>query len=173
MHGSYLRKYPVPLRIARAYCRKGHTTFSLIPDFLASQVPGTLEEIEEAVATFESSTTMTAAADAVRPVEISVVTGEPVTLEAQLRWLARRIKWVRATLLTVIGLMPELFLGVAPTVTAFRAHLKTDSVLVELRRICGPRLEYLPCPVGLAHRPKRGKTSCGGAQQSMYPDRPP
>jgi hypothetical protein len=173
MHGSYLRKYPVPLRIARAYCREGRTTFGLIPDCLASRVPGTLMEIEEAVATFESSTTLSEAADAVRPVEISVVTGEPITLEAQTRWLRRRVKWVTATLLTVVGLLPERFMGVAPTVTAFRSHLQSDSVLVSLREICAQRLEYLPCPVGLAPRSARGKTSEDMAQQSMCPALPP
>lgn len=66
-HGSYVRLYPVVLRIARYYCRKGKTTFSLLPDCLASGVSGTLDEIELAASTLESSTSLMEAAQALRP----------------------------------------------------------------------------------------------------------
>ena len=35
------------MRIARFYCRKGHTTFSLLPDCLASRLSSTLAAVEE------------------------------------------------------------------------------------------------------------------------------
>jgi len=49
-HGSYERVTPPRLRIARWYCRHGRRTFSLIPDFLAARLPGTLALIERCVA---------------------------------------------------------------------------------------------------------------------------
>ena len=49
-HGTYARKTPRGTRIARWYCPQSHTTFSLLPDFLAARLPGTLDELEEVVA---------------------------------------------------------------------------------------------------------------------------
>jgi hypothetical protein len=46
-HGSYERLSLSGLRIARWYCPEGHRTFSLIPDFVASRMPGLLDSIEE------------------------------------------------------------------------------------------------------------------------------
>lgn len=172
-HGSYLRKYPIAYRIARAYCPKGQTTFGLIPDFVASHVPGTLAEIEEAVVVYETMGNIYKAADVVRPIEEMPEDQDPVTLEATSQWLRRRILWVQATLITVAGLFPDLFAGCETTVTAFRASLQTDSVLMNLRGICGDRLEYLPSPVGFGPRSSTGKPSLGAVQQSMRSDRPP
>ncbi len=38
-HGSYVRKRPAGVRIARWYCPEGRRTFSLLPDFLAARLP--------------------------------------------------------------------------------------------------------------------------------------
>lgn len=145
----------------------------LIPDFLASRVPGTLNTIEDAVETFESMGSLTAAADVVRPPEMVDEDEEPLTLEASTRWLRRRVKWVTTTLVTVLGLFPDLFTGMEPTVRSFQARLGTESVLVELRGICADRLPYLPYPVGFGSRSKSGKAHHTEDQQSMCPDRPP
>ena len=172
-HGSYLRKYPVPHRIARAYCRKGQTTFGLIPDFAASHVPGTLHEIEAAVVVYEAEGSIYKAADLVRPPEILPDDRDPITQEATAQWLRRRVAWVRATLITVAGLFPDLFCGCETTLTAFRARLTSDSVLMDLREICAGELESLPIPVGFGHRSDNGKTPTGAVQQCLRPDRPP
>lgn len=172
-HGSYFRKYPIPHGIARSYCRKGQTTFGLIPDFDASHVPGTLAEIEEAVVVYEMMGNIYKAADAVRPIDEMPEDQDPVTLEATSQWLRRRILWVQATLITVAGLFPDLFAGCETTLTGFRASLQTDSVLMDLRGICADRLEYLPSPVGFGPRSKARKPSLGGVQQSIRSDRPP
>lgn len=172
-HGTYLRKYPVPLFIARAYCRKGQTTFSLIPDFLASQVRGTLLDIEGAVAVYESLGSVVEAADALRPPETREGDGDPITLAATTQWLRRRIRWVHTVLITAAGLFPDLFAGCEMTVSAFRTFLHTESILMDLRGICADRLAYLPPPVGFGPRPNSGKAALGAGQQSMRPDRPP
>lgn len=172
-HGSYLRKYPVPHRIARSYCPKGQTTFGLIPDFAASHVPGTLQEIEAAVVVYEAEENIYRAADLVRPPEILPDDRDPITQEATAQWLRRRVAWVRATLITVAGLFPELFFGCETTLTGFRARLKSDSVLMDLRGICAGELSALPAPVGFGHRSGDGKPPIGAVQQSLRPDRPP
>jgi hypothetical protein len=170
-HGTYLRKYPIPHRISRYYCRSGQTTFGLIPDFAASQMPGTLDEIESAVAVYEGTGSIYKAAEVVRPPETH--SGDPTSLAATSQWLSRRVRWVQATLITVAGLFPELFAGLAMTVTAFRAHLQSERVLVDLREICSCHLVHLPAPIGFGPRQRFGKSANGASQQSMRSDRPP
>ena len=48
-HGTYGRRTPVGMRIARYYCPTAHETFSLLPDCLASHFPGALDPIEHVV----------------------------------------------------------------------------------------------------------------------------
>jgi hypothetical protein len=170
-HGTYLRKYPMPHLISRYYCRRGQTTFGLIPNFAASQVPGTLDEIESAVAVYEGTGSIYTAAEIVRPPESHK--GDPTSLAATSQWLSRRIRWVQTTLITVAGLFPELFAGLEMTVTAFRAHLHSERVLVDLREICSCHLPHLPAPVGFGPRQFFRKSAKGASQQSMRSDRPP
>jgi hypothetical protein len=102
-HGTYARKTPAGTRIARWYCREGHCTFSLLPDHLAARVPGTLAEIEQAALAAESAPSLEVCADALRP--------EPIGLPGALRWLRRRIDYVRAVLPPVVALRPPPFQG--------------------------------------------------------------
>jgi hypothetical protein len=83
VHSSYERKAPAGLRIGRYYCPKGQTTFSLLPDFAAARLSGTLDEVEQAVEIAESATTLTAAARALRP--------ELNDERSAVRWLRRRV----------------------------------------------------------------------------------
>ena len=86
-HGSYERVTPPRLRIARWYCRQGRRTFSLIPDFLAARLPGTLALIERCVAVSAAARSVELAADALRGLDIS--------LPSAVRWLRRRLCAVR------------------------------------------------------------------------------
>ena len=172
-NGYYERITPVPLKIARMYCPSSQATIGLIPDFLASRVSGTLQAMEDAVVTYESMGSIGVAADTVRPPGMVGEDEEPITLEATTRWLRRRVRWVTTTLVTVLGLFPDLFAGVSPTVQSFRGHLGTDSVMMDLRGICSDRLPYLPYPLGFGHGSKSGKRRDFKDQQSPCPDRPP
>jgi hypothetical protein len=60
-HGTYERRSPPGTRIARWYCPRGHSTFSLLPDCLAARLPGTLAEVEEVVAGVEQARSLEAA----------------------------------------------------------------------------------------------------------------
>ncbi len=71
-HGSYARVTLQGLRVARWYCPQGHRTFSLIPDFLAARLPGLLASIEDTVAAVASATSMEAAANALRGVDVTL-----------------------------------------------------------------------------------------------------
>jgi len=53
-HGTYERKYPAGAKVARYYCRKGQTTFSLLPDCLAARLPDTLDQVQEVIAAVEA-----------------------------------------------------------------------------------------------------------------------
>ena len=117
-HGTYARKTPPGTRIARWYCPESHTTFSLLPDCLAARLPGTLAELEDAVAAVERSPSVAAAA------ALRAGRSEP---PGAMRWLRRRIRLVRRALTTVRGLLPERLAGCPPTILAFRGRLGTDA----------------------------------------------
>jgi hypothetical protein len=99
------------MRVARYYCPTAHETFSLLPDCLASRFPGDLDAIEVVVAAAEMAPSVEAAADSLRP--------DAITLPAAVRWVRRRIRLVRATLLIAVTLLPDL-LTIAPSVAAVR-----------------------------------------------------
>ena len=163
-HGTYSRVDPPGTRIARWYCPQGHCTFSLLPDHLAARFPGTLAQIEEVVAVVEASASQEAAANALRTDDVSLATA--------LRWIRRRTRLVRTTLTAVVSLLPDLCLGTAPSIHAFRLLLVSESVLMVLREITALHLAGLSRPLGL--RPPLG--GCGGRkplhQQHKGPDPP-
>lgn len=139
-HGTYARVAPAGTRIARWYCPQGHCTFSLLPDHLAARFPGTLAQIEDVVAVVEDSPSLEAAANTLRT--------DDVTLATALRWIRRRMRLVRTTLTTVVSLLPDLCLGTAPTIHAFRHLFASASVLMVLREITVLHLANLPRPLG-------------------------
>jgi hypothetical protein len=146
--GTYMRKVPVVAFVARYYCPEQHTTFGLLPDFYASRVPGTLDDIEHTAAQAEASTGLERAAEELRPGDEAGA----VTLSVAVAWVRRRVAWVRALLVTVAGLFPDIFAGVRPSIRAFRGRLGTSRILVALRGICERYLYALPPPLGLNPR---------------------
>jgi hypothetical protein len=98
-HGTYPRRTPTGIRIARYYCPTAHETFSLLPDCRASHFPGELAAVESVV---ETARSVEAAADALRP---------EITLPSAVRWVRRRLTPVRRALLALVTLLPELFTG--------------------------------------------------------------
>lgn len=167
--GTYMRKVPAVGFVARYYCPEQHTTFGLLPDFYASRVPGTLDDIEHTVERAEASAGLEHAAEELRPGDAP----DAVTLSIAVAWVRRRIVWVRALLVTVAGLFPDLFAGVRPSVQAFRGRLGTSRVLVALRGICAPHLYALPRPLGLNPRAWWTLARGGGRQQWVGRDPPP
>ncbi len=80
--------------MARLLCPAAGVTISLLPDFLASRLSGTLSEVEAVVEAAETATSQEAALEQVRP----AAAAEAVTLTAGLRWVRRRLSAVRAAL---------------------------------------------------------------------------
>jgi hypothetical protein len=146
--GTYMRKIPAVAFVTRYYCPEQHTTFGLLPDFYASRVPGTLDDIEDAAAKAEEVASAEQAAEQVRP----AAAPDAVMLAVAVAWMRRRMAWVRALLLTVASMLPDLMPGVGGSIRAARACLGTSRVLVALRGICAPRLYTLPRPLGLNPR---------------------
>ena len=95
-HGTYERKTPQGVRVARWYCPQSHTTFSLLPDCLAARLPGTLEVLEAVVVAAEGARSLEAAANEVRP--------DAIELPGAMRWVRRRVRLVHNALARVIGL---------------------------------------------------------------------
>lgn len=149
-HGTYERVSPPGMRVPRFLCVTRGGTISLLPSFLACRVTGTLDAIEEAAAVAEEARTRDEAVDELRPADAE----DAVTLPAALRWLLRRVAWVKGAFMTLSTLLPALH-GTAPTVAAMRAQLGTTSVLRALRAMAIEHVQALPAPVGFAPRGRR------------------
>ena len=162
-NGTRARKYPVGMRIQRYYCPLGQKTFSLVPDFLAARVPGTLLHIEEAVAAVEQGTSIESTAGGLR---------SNVDLPGAVRWTRRRLRWVSAALHTLAGLLPDVLAGCELTVLAMRSTFGVESVLVHLRRLLAGHLQSLPGPIGFGHLQSRGRYPGSRRQHSAGPDPP-
>ncbi len=162
-NGTYERVEPPGTRIARWYCRPGQTTFSLLPDCLASHLEGSLGQLEADMDAVEQAPSVEKAAEALRP---------SVGLPGAVKWTWRRLGMIRGLLTTLIGLMPERFASSQPTLASFRAALSSPDVLVTLRAACAEHLAHLPTPVGFDHRKKRGANQLCRDQQRTGPDPP-
>jgi hypothetical protein len=162
-HGTYARVQPAGARVARWYCRAGHRTFSLLPDCLAARLPGTLEEVERVVAVAEQAKSLEAAADALRP---------DIDLPGAIRWVRRRVKAIHGALTTLLGLLPERFLGCLPRVLVLREYLALAHPLPVLREIAAPFLTELAPPLGLRPPGARDGERIRAHQHQTGPDPP-
>jgi len=66
-HGAYERMEPPGVWIPRWYCREGHFTVSLLPDFAASRLSSSLQEVEQVAALVQTAASLEAAASVLRP----------------------------------------------------------------------------------------------------------
>src|SRR5829696_1190828 len=98
-HGSYERKRPLGMRVARWYCATGQVTFSLLPVFLAAGFSGTLAELEAAAALSEQTSSISEAARQLRP---------ELEERSAARWLRRRLSAIRKCLTALVTSLPEL-----------------------------------------------------------------
>lgn len=163
-HGTYRRKTPAGVHIARWYCPQSQTTFSLLPDCLAARLPGTLDALEQAVAVAEQAPSLEAAANALRL--------DPIDLPGAVRWLRRRVERVHQCLILMIGLLPDRFVGCTASVGDFRARLGHDAVLTALRGLAAPQLARLPMPLGFYPPISERGDPTPARQQPMGPDPP-
>jgi len=143
-HGTYSRVTPAGTRIPRWYCPEGHRTFSLLPDFLASHLPGTLAALEQVVLHAEHADSVEAAANTLRPDDIS--------LASAIRWTRCRLYLVREALASVVQMAPALFRDCQPSLRSFQDRLHGSDILTSLRATLAVHLPSLPAPLGFALR---------------------
>lgn len=146
-HGTYPRKYPDGVKVARWYCPDGCATFSMLPDCLCSRLPGTLIQVENVINQMENSPSQEAAAENIRL---------DIGLPGALRWMRRRLFLIRITLMLLIDLVTSLG-DCQPTISSFRSVLGSEVVLPRLRMFASPYLDILPPPLGFGPRPKAKK----------------
>lgn len=165
-HGTYRRVSPVGIQVARWYCPTGQTSFSLLPDCLASRLSGSLDDVETVVATVEAKvaegSSIEAAAEEIRP---------DIEVASALRWVRRRLGPVRMVLLALVTLMPGR-MGGAPDLGAVRAALGTTQALVRLREIGDEHLGSLAPPFGFGPRRRRRCRRRRRTQHETGPDPP-
>ena len=116
--------------------------------------------MEDVVAYVEGARSVEAAADGLRP---------DVGWTSAVRWIRRRLRVVRATLVTVVTILPAL-LGVAAQVTAVRTALDTDQALVRLRTEVDTWLHAVPRPLGFAPPCPVRSARVGTGQHDMGAD---
>ena len=162
-NGTYKRRFPEGTKIARFYCPKGHKTFSLLPDCLASRLSGSLDEVEAVIVEVENSPTQEKAADNIRP---------DIELPGVLRWMRRRVVLIQAALVMLIDLLPSLFAGCTPTISSFRSTLCLEPILPELRGHVSLYLHLLPPPLGFGPHPEKKKFKKNHFQHKTGSDPP-
>ena len=163
-HTPYARVEPPGMWISRWYCAEGHTTFSLLPDCLASRLSSTLTAVEEvARAVEEREGTLAEVAEKLRP-EIGV--------QGAIRWVRRRVVTAGQAMSALKGLRPDLLGEVVPTLAAVGAALSLSAVLVAVRELAGTQLSSLAPCVGFGPRPERGDKGRSHRQQGTGADPP-
>lgn len=163
-HTPYPRVEPPGMFVARWYCAEGHTTFSLLPDCLASRLSSTLAAVEEVVVAVEQrETSLEVVAQELRP-EIEV--------QGAVRWVRRRVVAVAIALRVLKGLRPDVLSGVEPTLGNVRAALGVEEVLPAVRALAGAQLTGVPPYVGFGPRPMGGDTGRGRRQHEAGADPP-
>ncbi len=163
-HTPYPRVEPPGMFVARLYCAEGHTTFSLLPDCLASRLSSTLAEVEEVAAAVEQrAASVEVVAEELRP-EIGV--------QGAVRWVRRRVVAVAIALRVLKGLRPDVLSGVEPTLGDVRAALGVEEVLLTVRELAGAQLTGVPPYVGFGPRRRDGNTGKGRHQHEAGPDPP-
>jgi len=166
-HGCYWRKYPQPVPIARFYCARARTTFSLLPDCLSSRYRGELGEFEQVCAASESADALSVC-NAVRPVENAI----SISARAAERWVARRCALLTLMLRALLGVALEHVQGVH-TATQLRARLGRPEALVALREIVAANLSSLPPPLGFGPWPSALQHTQKRAPHAMAPEPKP
>jgi hypothetical protein len=142
--------HPEGVQIPRFYCPLKRATISLLPAFLASRLSATLDEVEAVIDTVERASSIAAAVDAVRPASDD----DAVTSSSAARWVRRRLRPMKAALLALVTLLPELS-GCEAKLGAIRARLGVERALVRLREIAGAHLHALAPPLGFRTRESR------------------
>ena len=136
-HGSYIRLIPIVCKIPRWYCRVAHAIISLLPDFLASRLPGTLKDVEEVVLEAEKHPTLVSAAESIRP---------DIGLQGAQRWLRRRLDYVDVILNVAAGILsPVGFKSLQRLQELFNVNL----ILPHLREKLNQHLYKMPHILGL------------------------
>ena len=162
-HGTYSRKFPDGVKIARWYCPDGRTTFGLLQDCLSSRLPGTLIEVETVINQIESSPSQETAADNIRP---------DIGLPGILRWMRHRLFLIRASLILLIDLLPLLSNNSQVNLSSLRSVLGVEFVLPHLRELAASHLDILPPPLGFGPRPQKKYRGKSRFQQQTGPDPP-
>lgn len=160
-HTPYERVNPPGAKVARYYCPTGRTTFSLLPDCLASRYSAELVEMEDVVVRAEQARSQEKAVEELWP---------QLGPEGALRKLRRWTRAVTTTLVLAMGILPEL--ATSATVTAFSESMGTTSVLVALRERLAERLAALPPPVGFGPRTQARPPRPSEVQHETGPDPP-
>lgn len=152
-HGTYGRKTPRGMRVARWYCRPCHRSFSALPGCLQARLAGTLASCEAQVVAAEEAGSLWACVRALYP--------EAIDLTSARRSLRRRVVGVHQSLRILVGLFPVLLDATCLRLIGLRSHLPCGEALVCVRELGCDHLVHLPRPVGFAVLPQGPRSTTG------------
>ena len=118
---------------------------SLLPDWLASHLPGTLAAVEQVVRAAARPGFPRGGWKRLHPPTYLGPAGAR-------RWVGRRGERVRLCLALLTTLLPDRCGRLEPAVEAFGTALGTAAVLVTLRAVAAAELAVLPTPIGFSRR---------------------
>ena len=162
--GTYLRKVPIVCWVARFYCPTDGVTFGLVPDCLATRMPGTLEQVEQAAEAVEgpgrAEVSLEQQGARLRSEQDQAQAIEP---RSAVEWMKRRHRAVVRVLAAAVEVLAPVFAGCSASLEAFatRMGVGQGGVLRELRVRAGKLLAELPSPVGGCCRPELGGANNG------------
>ena len=164
MHGTYGRKWPEGMRIRRHYCRTSQKSFSLIPDFLAARVSGCLHQIEDVVAHVEDGRSQQHTWE-----QLTALLRPQSGHKAALRWIQRRVFWVKVAFAMLAGPCPNMLLGLGESILRARVAWRQPCVLVHIHRLCQPQQQHGAAPTALGALAQRMNFRNRVRQQSKGP----
>lgn len=151
--------------IARFYCKRAKTTFSLLPDFLSSRYRGELNAFETVCVAAERSKDVMSIAN-----EHRAQNEEPVTTQgAARRWVLRRCVLFAIGMHALRGGAVDLVQGLR-TASELRERMSTEHALLSLRAIVALNLASLPPPLGFGPWPNADRRRRERVQHSMAPE---
>jgi len=138
--GTYMRKVPSVAYVTRYVCRKRHTSFSLLPDFYASRMPGTLDMIEQAAAKAEEASSMEKAAEEARPADapdaVTLGAAHDLAQRAQVKLTGDEYDRLVETFHRHIGTQVLSAWGMPATVIATATHWEAYEAAGPMRLEC-------------------------------------
>jgi len=126
----------------------------MLPDCLASRMPGTVQQLEQASLAAEQGKKQGSLEVQAQKLRTTSHNGEPIEPRSAVSWMMRRHHAVTLCLTVLITVMPQVFGSCVPTLASVGAKLSGvwgPCVLMGIRHVAQQGLlDKIPSPVGFS-----------------------